>query len=71
MKSFLGLAGYYRRYIKDFSKIASPLNQLVQRYISHPRSLFGNDWNLDCQNAFNTLKQHLVCSVTGSGPTTK
>ena len=31
MKSFLGLAGYYRRFMKDFSKIAAPLTKLTQK----------------------------------------
>lgn len=30
MKSFLGLCGYYRRFIKDFVKIAKPLNRLLK-----------------------------------------
>ena len=31
VRSFLGLANYYRRFIKDFAKIASPLNQLLRK----------------------------------------
>ncbi|XP_073222466.1 uncharacterized protein [Cicer arietinum] len=31
IRSFLGLAGYYRRFVKDFSKIASPLTRLTQK----------------------------------------
>ena len=30
LKSFLGLAGYYRKFIKDFAKIAKPLNNLFK-----------------------------------------
>ena len=31
VRSFLGLAGYYRRCVKDFSKIAAPLTRLTQK----------------------------------------
>lgn len=53
VRSFLGLAGYYRRYVKDFSKIALPLTQLTQKGIS-----------FDCtdqrESAFQELKTWLV-----------
>jgi hypothetical protein len=31
IQSFLGLAGYYRRFIKDFSKIAKPMTKLPEK----------------------------------------
>jgi hypothetical protein len=31
IQSFLGLAGYYRRFIKDFSKIAKPMMKLLEK----------------------------------------
>ena len=31
VRSFLGLAGYYRRFVEDFSRIASPLTQLTRK----------------------------------------
>ena len=34
VRSFLGLTGYYRRFMKDFSKIAAPLTSLTQKMLS-------------------------------------
>ena len=53
VRSFLGLANYYRRFIKGFAKIASPLNRLTSKNIKF-------SWSDDCQQAFKTLKQRLV-----------
>jgi len=33
LRSFLGHAGFYRRFIKDFSKISRPLTNLLQKYV--------------------------------------
>ena len=33
IRSFLGLAGYYKRFVKDFSKIAAPLTRLTQKNV--------------------------------------
>jgi RNase H-like domain found in reverse transcriptase len=53
LQSFLGLCGYYRRFITDFSKIARPLFQLTEK-----KSKF--IWNPDCGNAFEALKNALT-----------
>ena len=53
VRSFLGLAGYYRRFVQDFEKIASPLNALTRK-----TSVFS--WDSRCQQAFETLKQFLT-----------
>ncbi|KAD4180268.1 hypothetical protein E3N88_28859 [Mikania micrantha] len=50
--SFLGLAGYYRRFISNFSKIALPLTKLTQK--SEPFV-----WEQKQEDAFQTLKQKL------------
>ena len=53
IKSFLGLAGYYRRFVQDFSRIAAPLTRLTrkgERYI----------WTEECTAAFEQLKQRLI-----------
>ena len=53
LRGFLGLASYYRKFIKNFSTIAKPLNQLLEKDI-----LF--DWLEDQHRAFETLKKHLI-----------
>ena len=52
IRSFLGLAGYYRRFIKDFSKIALPLTKLTRKDQAFI-------WNDDCNASFQTLKEKL------------
>ncbi|KAD4385624.1 hypothetical protein E3N88_25793 [Mikania micrantha] len=52
IRSFLGLAGYYRRFISNFSKIALPLTKLTQK--SEPFV-----WEQKQENAFQNLKQEL------------
>ena len=47
--SFLGLAGYYRRYVKNFAAIAGPLHALTRK-----DAVFY--WSADCQTAFDRLK---------------
>ncbi|MCH1581922.1 MAG: macro domain-containing protein, partial [Flavobacteriales bacterium] len=53
VRSFLGLVGYYRRFIQGFSEIARPLNNLLhkdQRWA----------WTAECQTAFEQLKEKLI-----------
>ena len=54
VRSFLGLCNYYRRFVKDFAKIASPLNRLTRKDISFV-------WSPECETAFISLKDRL-CS---------
>nr|GEW45381.1 hypothetical protein [Tanacetum cinerariifolium] len=53
VRSFLGHAGFYRRFIKDFSKIARPMTQLL---IKDAKFVFSNE----CMQAFNILKNKLT-----------
>ncbi|KAJ9546732.1 hypothetical protein OSB04_019275 [Centaurea solstitialis] len=55
IRSFLGLAGYYRRFIRDFSKIEVPLTRLTKK--SEPFV-----WGSEQQTAFETLRRKL-CEV--------
>ena len=59
--SFLGHAGFYRRFIKDFSKIAKPLSNLLNKDKSF---LFDNE----CLNAFETLKERLTTAPIITAP---
>ncbi|GKC06577.1 putative reverse transcriptase domain-containing protein [Tanacetum coccineum] len=52
VRSFLGLAGYYRRFIENFSKIAKSLNILTQKCKTF-------DWGEEHELAFQTLKDKL------------
>ncbi|KAL0320091.1 UNVERIFIED_CONTAM: Retrovirus-related Pol polyprotein from transposon.6 [Sesamum radiatum] len=53
IRSFLGHAGFYRRFIKDFSKIAQPLCKLLQKDETF-------DFDEACKLAFNKLKDSLT-----------
>ena len=61
VRSFLGLAGYYRRYVKGFAAIAAPLHALTRKdAVFH--------WSEDCQNAFDQLKTLLTTSPITAFP---
>jgi len=53
IRSFLGLAGYYRRFIEGFSKLALPLTRLTCKGKSFV-------WDVHCENSFNELKKRLT-----------
>ena len=53
IRSFLGLAGYYRHFIKDFSSIALPLTRLTRKGVKF-------DWDEKCTEAFVKLKTLLT-----------
>ena len=53
IRSFLGHAGFYRRFIKDFSKIAKPLCKVLAK-----DAVF--EFDDACLDAFETLKRALV-----------
>jgi hypothetical protein len=53
IRSFLGLAGYYRRFIPDFSRIAKPMIELLKKSVKFV-------WSGECDQAFYTLRKHLT-----------
>ncbi|XP_042379904.1 uncharacterized protein K02A2.6-like [Zingiber officinale] len=55
VRAFLGHAGFYRRFIRDFSKISLPLSQLLQKDIMF-------DFDQRCREAFDRLKEALTSS---------
>lgn len=65
LRSFLGLAGYYRRFVKDFSKIARPLHSLTHNNKSGQKKItkpFQESWTTECDSSFNALKEKLISS---------
>ena len=53
ISSFLGLAGYYMRFIKDFSQLAAPMTRLTRKEVHF-------EWNNLCEEAFSELKRRLT-----------
>jgi hypothetical protein len=53
IRSFLGLAGYYRRFIPNFSIIAKPMTELLKKRVKFV-------WSEACERAFHTLRQYLT-----------
>ena len=53
IRSFLGLVGYYRRFIEDFSRLAAPMTRLTRKEVKF-------EWNDLCEKAFQELKMRLT-----------
>ena len=61
VRSFLGLVGYYRRFIKKFSDKAAPLNTLLCKDQVW-------QWTQECQYAFETLKGEIASRPVSAYP---
>ena len=78
IRSFLGLAGYYRRFVPEFSKVARPMTELLKKGVRF-------SWDDKCEQAFQTLRKLLTsapvlaqpditrpfdmyCAASGTGP---
>ena len=63
LRTFLGLTGYYRRFIPHYSSIAAPLTDLTRKSASNTVT-----WNKSADNAFIQLKEALCSSPVLRGP---
>lgn len=62
VRSFLGLAGYYRRFVEGFSQIATPLSRLTRKDLKFV-------WDEKCENSFQELKRRLTSAPVLTLPT--
>ena len=53
LRGFIALASYYRKFVKNFSKITTPLNKLLKKNVRYV-------WTKEQQQAFENLKNHLT-----------
>ncbi|KAL8596550.1 hypothetical protein ACOMHN_059391 [Nucella lapillus] len=68
LRSFLGFASYYRRFVQGFAKVAKPLHQLISQTYQKEKGQkrkskkvdVSRDWNAGCQSAFQELKDRLT-----------
>ena len=63
IRSFLGLAGYYRRFIPEFSRIAKPMTELLKKGVKFY-------WSIQCEEAFQKLKTLLTSAPILAQPDT-
>jgi hypothetical protein len=61
VRSFLGMAGYYRRFIPDFSKISKPITELLKNNVKF-------NWTPECNEAFEKLKKLLTMAPVLAQP---
>jgi hypothetical protein len=61
IRSFLGFAGYYRRFIPDFSRIAKPMTELLNKGVKY-------ECSQKCEDAFHALRQHLTTTPVLAQP---
>ena len=64
VRQFLGLASYYRRYVKNFADIAAPFHHLTQKAVEF-------NWKENCQHSFQVLKDALTQAPVLCYPTSR
>ena len=62
VRSFLGLAGYYRRFVKGFSMTTASMTRLLQKNVKY-------EWSEKCQRSFDKLKAFLTEAPVLTQPT--
>ena len=62
LRSFLGLTGYYRRFVKGFSITATQMMRLLQKNVKY-------EWSEKCQSSFEKLKAFLTEASVLTQPT--
>ena len=62
VRSFLKLAGYYRRFVKGFSMTTAPMTRLLQKNVKYK-------WSEKCQRSFDKLKAFLTAAPVLTQPT--
>ena len=55
LKTFLGMAGYYRRFVPNFAEVASPLYKLLNKGVKY-------EWSDCCEQSFQQLRSHMATS---------
>ncbi|KAJ1214043.1 hypothetical protein NDU88_001671, partial [Pleurodeles waltl] len=56
LKSFLGLAEYYAKFVKNFADVAQPLHRMMKKNLKF-------EWSKECQQEYSALKQCIINSV--------
>ena len=56
VRSFMGLVGYYRRFIEALSQISNPITSLQKKGVKFV-------WNQKCEDNFRVLKEFLTCAL--------
>ena len=64
VRSFLGLAGYYRKFVERFSKIETPLTNLLKKDQKF-------EWSDTCQHSFEDLRERLTTTSVLALPSGK
>ena len=61
VRKFLGLANYYKRFIKDFAQVTRPMNMLMRKDVKW-------QWGVEQQKAFNELKRVFITKLVLVAP---